>query len=151
MSGDPREDILLRLEEIAKTIVPESNVWRNTADVPEGQLPAIVILEGDENARESSYGRNRPTTAPIIMDMEPEIHFLDMKPAAEIGPSLNAKRAVILNAIFTDQTLSALCHNGDIRYLGMATGFGAGRSMIGELGLAFSFAYVLRPLSVTDE
>ena len=35
--------------------------------------------------------------------------------------------------------------NGDIRYEGCATALARGRMMEGEMGLSFTFTYVLRP------
>ena len=39
----------------------------------------------------------------------------------------------------------SLAFDGDIRYEGCATALARGRSMEGEMGVSFSFTYVLRP------
>jgi hypothetical protein len=48
--------------------------------------------------------------------------------------------------VLTDTTLADLVGtNGDVRYEGCATALARSRMMEGEMGLSFTFTYVLRP------
>jgi hypothetical protein len=71
--------------------------------------------------------------------------MLGAKPE-ELGTAINALRAQLVKAILTDTGLLAILgSNGEARYEGCATALARGRSMEGEMGVSFSFAYVLRP------
>jgi hypothetical protein len=53
--------------------------------------------------------------------------------------------------VLTDATLLGLAGpNGFIRYAGCATALAAGRSLEGEMSLAFAIRYVLRPTDLED-
>ena len=145
MSEDKREAILVRLVEVMKGLVGESNVFRNQIDIPEGTLPVIVIFDADETPDPDSYGRGRPAHGPVRVSMTPEIHMLLNGDSETIGSDINALRARVIKAAVTDASLVALCQNGDIRYEGFATGLAAGRSMQGEAGIVIGFNYILRP------
>lgn len=145
MSEDKREAILARLVVLAATIVPEANVYRNQIDIPEKQRPAMVILDGDEEADQSAYGRRRPANGPVIMAMDPEIFLLLGGDSETVGTRLNEYRALVVKAVLEDASLLALSHEGDIRFRGFTTGLAVGRSMEGEAGFGFTFNYVLRP------
>lgn len=145
MSEDKREAILARLVYVAGSIVDPKFVFRNQVDIPENARPAIVILDGDEDVDESSAGRGRPANGPAIVTMKPEFFLLLEAGAEKVGPALNLYRAKVIKAVTQDNSLIALCLNGDIRYEGFATGLGIGRSMEGESGFGFSFRYILRP------
>ncbi len=83
--------------------------------------------------------------------MTPELFVLAGKPAAEIGAELNAFRRRIVRRVLTDAPLLALAGpNGLIRYAGCATALAAGRSLEGEMSLAFAIRYVLRPTDMED-
>lgn len=140
-----REAILARLAEVAATIVEPNCVFRNQVEIPERRRPAIVILDADEEADQSAYGRGRPASAAAIVDLTPELFLLAEAIPAEIGSVLNGIRDAFLKAVLTDTSLIALCKDGDIRYGGFETGLGAGRSMEGEGKLFLTFRYVLRP------
>lgn len=151
--ADKREPILARLAVVAATVAPY--VFRNTVDIPERERPAIVILDGDE---EMEHRKDGPVTSPCIVAATPEIFFLldgvpDSDPPVEgarkLGGALNTLRTAFIKAVVTDNagadSLVALCHNGEIRYLGFATALGAGRSLEGEAGISFAFVYALKP------
>lgn len=140
MAENKRADILARIIVVAKTIVAPNCVYRNVTDVPETRRPAIVMLDGDETADESAYGRKRPSNGPVEMILKPEL-FILCSDLAE----LETTQHQAIKAFLTDSSLVARCHDGDIRYLGLATGLGVGRSMEFECGLDFEFRYMLRP------
>lgn len=142
---DNREAIMARLVEIAGMVVPPANVARNTIDIPESALPALLIFDADEEADTSAESRSRPASGPIVVTMSPEIYLRLEGDSGEIGATINEYRRKLLKAVLTDQTLVALCKDRGLGYGGMATGFAAGRSMMAEAGFSFSFTYVIRP------
>ncbi len=78
--------------------------------------------------------------------MTPEIYVIVGAAEGGVGAGLNALRAKVIAAISADTTLAGLVgSNGSIRYDGCATDLGRGRSMQGEMGLGFTFRYVLSP------
>lgn len=147
--ADTREAILDRLLVLAKTCIANpKHVFRNRLRIPDELLPAISILDGDETPDDSGYGRGRPANAPIVVTMRPEIYGFVAGDEESAGQDLNALRALLIKAILNDATLLGLCKDGDIRYEGFASGMANGRSLEGEMGLAFAFVYVLRPKSL---
>ena len=48
---DVREDILARLLEVVATIPNIRSAHRNNVDITEDQLPAALVLDGDEETR----------------------------------------------------------------------------------------------------
>jgi hypothetical protein len=147
--ADAREAILARLLVLAKTCIADpSHVFRNKLRIADELLPAISILDGDETPDDSSYGRGRPASTPVVVTMRPEIYGFVASDEASAGEELNAMRKALLKAILNDATLLGLCKDGDIRYEGFASGMANGRSLEGEMGLALAFVYVLRPKSL---
>lgn len=147
---DNREGILARLLVIASGIDGVTNAYRNRDDIAETSRPAIVILDADEAADDSDPGR-RPATAPRRVSMTPEIYILLGAVPADVGTSINLLRARFVKAVMTDATLLALTLDSvGIRYEGCATGLARGRSMEGEMGVSFTFTYVMRPDTLED-
>ena len=142
---DRREMILARLLVIAKGIDGIAAAFRNRDEISEKQRPAIVILDADEAADDSDPS-GRPSRSPRRVAMTPEIYILLGSKPEDLGTAINALRARLVTAVLTDdQLISLVGSNGDIRYEGCATALARGRSMEGEMGVSFSFAYVLRP------
>lgn len=147
---DHREAILSRLLEIAAGTEGVVKAYRNQDDIPEKSRPAIVILDGDEAADDSDP--SRPTNAPRRVGMSPEIYILLGSSPESVGSSINLIRARFVKAVMTDATLRGLTLDGDgIRYEGCATGLARGRSMEGEMGVSFTFTYVMRPEKLVEE
>ncbi|NEI52715.1 hypothetical protein GR217_34415 [Rhizobium leguminosarum] len=147
-TDDPRENILARLVTLAKDITGIKTVKRNDLDLPETALPAIVILDGDETADDNDPV-GRPPTAPRIVTMTPEFYVVVAEKAANVGTQINMYRALVIDAVATDAQLIGLTKNKEGgRYDGAASGLARGRTMTGEIGLSFSFRYVLRPGSI---
>jgi hypothetical protein len=145
--SDKREAILTRLVEIAKTTPGIVVVFRNKDEISDRQRPCIVILDADEAADDGDpSGMPRRPNAPRRVAMTPEFYVMLGAKPEHIGTELNIFRAAILKAVLTDVALASLVGtNGDIRYEGCATALARGRMMEGEMGLSFTFAYVLRP------
>lgn len=147
---DSREAILARLLVIAAGVDGVTNAYRNRDDIAETSRPAIVILDADEAADDSDPGR-RPAAAPRRVAMTPEIYILLGATPANVGTSINLLRARFVKAVMTDAPLIAMTLDGvGIRYEGCATGLARGRSMEGEMGVSFTFTYVMRPDTLED-
>lgn len=144
-----RELILDRLRTLFEGVDGVRAAYRNKIDAPEHLRPAVVILDADEDVDEEiGDGRGRPVgLAPVICSMTPEVYILAgvSSQSENVGSILNALRTRLIRAVANDQTLIDLCKDGDIRYLGFATGLAVGRSMEGEAGISFQFRYMLRP------
>lgn len=147
----PRLDILEQLFAIAETIPGVKTVTWNVITLNDDQLPAIAILEGDEEANEDDPV-SRPTFAPRRVIMVPHIVIAarrrrsDESPPLDIGPSLNTIYAALLKAIMTDTTLAGLTLDRDgVRFLGMESDLAVGRAMNGQMAVRFGFTYGLVP------
>ena len=142
---DRREMILSRLLEIAGSTQGIVAALRNKDEISEKQRPAIVILDADEAADDADPG-SRPARSPRRVAMTPEIYILLGAKPEELGSDINALRARFVKSVLGDSQLGSIVGtNGDIRYEGCATALARGRSMEGEMGVSFSFTYVLRP------
>ncbi len=147
---DLREEVLARLVAIAAEVPGIATAGRNRIGLSETARPAIVVLDADEAAEEEERA-SRPGHAPQLVVMTPELFMLAGRPAAEIGAELNTFRRRIVRRVLTDVTLHGLTGpNGFVRYAGCATALAAGRSMEGEMRLAFAIRYVLRPTEMED-
>ena len=142
---DRREMILTRLLEIAVGVEGIVAAFRNRDEISEKQRPAIIILDADEAADDADPS-SRPSRAPRRVAMTPEIYILLGAKPEELGSVINALRARFVKSVLGDSQLGSIVGtNGDVRYEGCATALARGRSMEGEMGVSFSFTYVLRP------
>lgn len=149
---DLREDILVRLVEVCEAL-DVGGVYRNDLDLSDEALPALVIMDGDENADDNDP-EGRTTLAPRRVSMTPEVYILLRKtvPAPQVGTALNTIRRQLIHAVLDDSELKALTiNNRSICYGGGASGLSRGRSLLGEMGLQFAFTYILRPDRLVDE
>ena len=144
-NADKRELILERILAVGKTLVGEKNAFRNRLDLPDGMLPAFIVIDADEAPVEPIATGRRGAGAPVIVGMTPEIYLLMQAEDKDVGTKLNALRQKVIKAMMTDETLVDLCHNGDIRFEGFSTGLSAGRDMSADSGVAFTFVYALFP------
>ena len=148
---DVREAILARLTELATTVPGVSHSFRNRAGISEGTRPAIIVLDADEAVEEGDLVGNRPSTAPQIVMMTPEVFILVSKRAADIGAELNMLRRRMVRRVLTDAALRGIVGpNGSVRYAGCGTALAMGRSMEGEMAVSFAFRYVLKPSELED-
>jgi len=142
---DRREMILSHLLEIASVTEGVVAAFRNRDEISEKQRPAIVILDADEAADDTDPG-SRPARSPRRVAMTPEIYILLGAKPEDLGSTINTLRARFVKAVLSDtQLINIVGTNGDVRYEGCATALARGRSMEGEMGVSFSFTYVLRP------
>lgn len=144
---DKRESILARLREIGEGVSGIVKAARNEGAIDEDDRPAIIVLDADEQSDEGDRGDGRS----FRVALSPQIFILLSGKPEDVGSQLNAFRAKLLAAIFSDATLRALVGiNGGIRYEGCATGLATGRSMEGEMGLNLSFHYILKPADLIN-
>jgi len=111
---------------------------RNRIEFDDTQLPAVAVLEGDEEVAPDSL--TRTASRQSIVTMTPQVYIRE--DGEEVGTSLNALRDAIKDAIKSDAQLSALTLNGrGVRYAGMQSTLHAGRSMVGAYALMFTIKY----------
>ena len=142
---DRRESILARLVVLMGTVKGIERVYRNNPNPNEGQMPAVVIFDADEEvAPVPETHHYKGATAPQIVIMRPEIFICLSERASDAGTRLNELRAAIYKAIVSDATLVSLVGtNGRINFHAVRTGFAVGRSLAAELKLEIAFTYVL--------
>jgi hypothetical protein len=144
---DKREQILVRLLGIAQSLPGIAAAFRNKDEISDRQRPCIVILDADEAADDADpSGLARRPNAPRRIGMTPEIYLMLGAKPEDVGTAINGFRVAFIKAVLTDSALATnVGSNGDIRYDGCATGLARGRNMEAEMGLSFTFSYILRP------
>jgi hypothetical protein len=145
---DVREDILVRLLAVVASIPNIRSAQRNNVDIPEDQLPAALVFDGDEETDDASDLSMRPPSRPTVVRMQPEIVIV--KQADAVGSDLTTLRRELIRRVLTDTELNEQIvktgrfGNGAIRYLGCQTDLGWGRSLQGALRAQFMFKYTLK-------
>jgi hypothetical protein len=145
---DVREDILARLLEVVASIPNIRSAQRNNTEIPEDQLPAALVFDGDEETDDASDLSMRPANRPTLVRMQPEIVIAEQ--ANEVGSELTTLRRELIKRVLTDIELNEQIvktgrfGNGAIRYLGCQTDFGWGLSLQGALRAQFMFKYSLK-------
>jgi hypothetical protein len=147
--ADVREDILARLLEVVATIPNIRSAHRNNVDITEDQLPAVLVLDGDEESDGAGDVSMKQPHRPYNVQMTPEIIIAQQ--ADEVGSDLTTLRRELIKRVLTDTELNEHIvktgrhGNGAIRYLGCQTDLGWMRSLHGALRAQFLFKYTLRP------
>jgi hypothetical protein len=147
--ADVREDILARLLELVGTIPNIRSAHRNNVDITEDQLPAALVLDGDEESDGAGDVSMKQPHRPYNVQMTPEIIIAQQ--ADEVGSDLSTLRRELIKRVLTDSELNEQIvktgrhGNGAIRYLGCQTDLGWMRSLHGALRAQFLFKYTLRP------
>jgi len=151
MSNDRREEILVRLLEIAAGVSGVTNAYRNKDEIGERERPCVLILDADEEVADPPGQSNHSGRAAILVSMTPEIYIMLGESAATVGTAINTLRRRVLHAILTDDDLAAICGaNGRIRFQACATGLARGRNMEASLGLSMAFTYPLIVAELAD-
>ena len=158
--NDRRARILARLATLLPTltitlssgVIPAENFVHNRNELPAGKVPGIILLDADEvkdqRALRLEPGRQLPPGCQM-MRMTPEIYVvLDVRKGAKqnenVGEDVGLARAAIISAVFADQALQDVCGaNGEIVFDGLVSDLARNRTMQGQLGLSFTFAYPL--------
>lgn len=144
---DKREQILSAIFEVLEGIPGVAACVRNRDQLPAAdKLPAIMMMDGDEEGKRDADGRGRSAVSPNRVILKPEIYVILQvsKPRNEgVGPSLNAFRALVLKALLTSTAITDLCES--VFYAGCITDLAQNRKMEGQFGLSIEFTYLLRP------
>lgn len=145
---DVREDILARLLEVVATIPNMRSAYRNNVDIPEDQLPAVIVFDGDEESDGANDVSMKQPHRPYNVQMTPEIIIAQQ--SDEAGSDLTTLRRELIKRVLTDTGLNEIAKtgrlgNGAIRYLGCQTDLGWARSLHGALRAQFMFKYTLKP------
>ena len=157
--SDNREAILERLVAIGQGLDQFNLVGRNKIVPADTQLPALIVLDGTEEADEKDPRDMRPATAPRRVRMRAVLQLILQGLPENAGTILNGFRQAVLNAVFTDTVLlgviptapgqtvtpGLVLDNRAIRYLGCDTGFDMGRQLEASMWLHIEFTYALTP------
>src|SRR5262245_43347308 len=144
---DRREAILDRIFQILDDVsgIP---AYRNYGNLNVTLRPALVLLDGTEEARDDLRGRGRPSNTPNLVILRPEI-YIALRPevgSSTIGQDLNALRATILREILTDDTVANLHgRNGEVFYAGCITDLAEGEKMDGLMSILLQITYPFDP------
>lgn len=143
---DKRELILERLQAVVGTVSGIRTSIRNEMSFDETQLPAVSVLEGDEDFDDRDAASGRPPMRPYIVTMRPHVLIRADEDAVKVGTTLNTIRAAAIRAVLSDSELLALTKDGvGIRPAGMESTLHPARSMVGATALSFAITYVLNP------
>lgn len=147
---DVREDILARLAEVLATIPNINAVYRNNVDIPETDLPAAILLDGDEETTDSTDKSMRPPNRPTMVTMTPGIIVQVQDDNVVLGSIITTFRQELIKRVLIDSELNQLAGtgrlgNGAIRYLGCQTDVGWTRTGFAALTAQFLFKYPLIP------
>jgi hypothetical protein len=148
---DYREAILERLVEVIGGIpgIFPKLVGRSKITPSETQLPAVIVLDGTEEADDLDP-RIRGPQAPRRVIMRPVIKIMLGDLPKSVGTELNGFRKAIINAIANDAILTGYTINGrGGRYMGIPeNGLNLGRELEGTVWLVFEFYYPVIPGSI---
>lgn len=138
---DIREQVLVRLAEILATIPNIRDTARNPANLPDNQLPAAILFDGDEDPIDTA---TYPTGHPRLFNMRPTITLTQQ--ASAPGSDLNTMRADLIRLVISDTPLQTIIGTqGSVAYDGCETGFYQGRSLQGTMNTTFAIQYALEP------
>jgi len=157
VSVDKRELILLRMKAILDDVPGIISAWRDRGEIPPtdketaaANLPALVLLDGTEDIKISTSGKNQYGKIPAtIFTLKPQIYIILMpqaEPLNTLGELLSAFRISIYKAITTDPGLLGLLGtSGGIEYRGSVSDMQSGGSLEGQMRLDFWLDYVFNP------
>jgi hypothetical protein len=149
--ADVREDILARLLEVVAAIPNIRSAHRNNIDLPETQLPAVIVLDGDEESDGASDVSMKQPHRPYNVQMTPGIVVQVQDDNVVLGSIITTFRGELIKRVLTDTALNEQIvktgqfGNGAIRYLGCQTDVGWTRTGYAALTAQFMFKYSLKP------
>ena len=148
--ADVREDILARLLEVVATIPNIRSTHRNNIDISETRLPAVIVLDGDEESDGASDVSMKQPQRPYNVQMTPGIVVQVQDDNVVLGSIVTTFRRELIKRVLTDTGLNEIAKtgrlgNGAIRYLGCQTDVGWTRTGYAALTAQFLFKYSLKP------
>jgi hypothetical protein len=148
---DVREDILARLVEVVAAIPNLRSAQRNNVDITEDQLPAAIVLDGDEESDGANDVSMKQPHRPYNVQMTPGIVVQVQDDNVVLGSMVTTFRRELIKRVLTDIELNEQIvktgrfGNGAIRYLGCQTDVGWTRTGYAALTAQFMFKYTLKP------
>jgi hypothetical protein len=148
---DTREDILARLVEVVAAIPGMRSAQRNNVDITEDQLPAVIVLDGDEDSDGADDVSMKQPHRPYNVRMTPGIVVQVLDDNVVLGSTVTTFRRELIKRVLTDTELNEQIvktgrfGNGAIRYLGCQTDVGWTRTGYAALTAQFMFKYTLKP------
>lgn len=148
---DTREDILARLLEVVTDIPGMRSAYRNNIDIAENQLPAVIVLDGDEDSDGATDVSMKQPHRPYNVQMTPGIVVQVQDDNVVLGSMVTTFRRELIKRVLTDSELNEQIvktgrfGNGAIRYLGCQTDVGWTRTGYAALTAQFMFKYTLKP------
>jgi hypothetical protein len=144
---DVREAILVRLHEVVAAVPSVVNAERNRIQWDDTELPAVSVIEGDEEITllndDGSF--TRPSLRPYLMTAFPQV-YIRAQARDDVGTDINTLRLAILAAVLSDSALNALTFKGrGIRPHSLTSQLHAARTMDGVHILIFAISYLLKP------
>lgn len=155
MAIDKSELLLARLFAVLSGITFASpntaTYYRNRGELPkEKRRPAIVLLDGSEDANNIPIptGRQLNGPVPLIVTLLPQVFVLPEPPRDVkndgIAEDMRIMRGKVIKAVMTDAELRNLCgSNGRVEYRGLITDMQTGSTLKGEMQFNFALTYVL--------
>lgn len=143
---DRREQILSTIFSTLQAVPGFETCVRNRDQLPADKRPALILLDGDEEARRDADARGRAAYSDNRVILKPEVYIVleTRKPKNEnLGQDLNAFRALVLKALLTTSAITDLCSN--VFYAGSITDLAKERIMEGQVGIAIEYTYLLKP------
>jgi hypothetical protein len=150
VEDDRRELILARLAIVLGGVEGVVSFKRNDPTVVESQLPCVLLFDGDETASvPRGWNKGRPAPFPMLVAARPEVYLMvDDSDPVNAGATLNLLHDRIVKAVLNDSELQSLCVDQWLLYEGSQVAFALGRALEGEMGLNFTFNYLLDPKAV---
>ena len=153
---DVREDILARLLEVVATIPNIRSAHRNNIDISETRLPAVIVLDGDEESDGANDVSMKQPHRPYNVQMTPGIVVQVQDDNVVLGSIVTTFRREMIKRVLTDTELNQIVRtsvpsdpkmrgSGAIRYLGCQTDVGWTRTGYAALTAQFMFKYALKP------
>lgn len=110
----------------------------------------LLLLDGDEVSRLSTYGHTRGTPPHNLMTLQPEVWVVreikENVKNANAGPEYSAWRVKILKKIMFDETLLGLLgEEGQIEFMRFETDLKNENAMLGTMLIDIDLTYVFDP------
>lgn len=147
---DRRELILDRLfvicQGFAPDLIPLRRIHRNRTNISGKSGPAIVLIDGLENAPFEIRARRAGVVAKLtVLTALPKIQLFDHGSSDEIGPKLNALRLEMIVRVQDDTTLSDIggTSYGAVEYIGCEPEIDTGEKAEGRIDVKFAITYPL--------
>ena len=145
-----REDILARLLTILNTIEVFKLVARNLDEFPERVRPAVILLDGDEEAVAELARPWVKGKAYTVVQMNPLIVISMFGKPQDVGTDLNELMARIVTAVMSDVELTTIVVANSqcgVYYLASDYRLSHSLAMDCDMQMRFGIRYTLLPVA----